>query len=138
MGAEPYSIRDKGTCNNILAMTQVTGSLILLLVNICLSVGKRSARTTNGASNAAAKKGSGAGGMQSQLVNRALEGLSRGGRSGMRGRAKGHDTRTSARQIELFKLMHWTSQNGWINQEARLLMKNVRIAKATSAKVVKP
>ncbi|KAL6341946.1 hypothetical protein AAG906_038191 [Vitis piasezkii] len=28
-----------------------------------------------------------------------------------------HDTPTSARQIELFKLMHWNSQNGWINQE---------------------
>ena len=59
--------------------------------------GKRSARTTNGASNAAAKKGGGAGGMQSQLVNRALEGLSRGGRSGMRGRGKGRGGRGRGR-----------------------------------------
>ncbi|KAL6315156.1 hypothetical protein AAG906_037388 [Vitis piasezkii] len=52
-------------------------------------------------------------------------------------------------QIELFKLMHWTSQNGWINQEAEasyvicvlhyfiyffcICRKNVRIAKTTSA-----
>ena len=45
--------------------------------------GKRPANTTNGASNAAAKNGRGVGGLQNQLVNKALEGLSRGGRSGM-------------------------------------------------------
>ncbi|KAJ9690593.1 hypothetical protein PVL29_012977 [Vitis rotundifolia] len=90
------------TCNNILAMTQPLHSKSPSFIGdkrINLSwkeatkrsvpSGKRSASTTNGASNAAAKKGGGAGGLQSQLVNRALEGLSRGGRTGMRGRGKG-------------------------------------------------
>ena len=62
--------------------------------------GKRPASTTNGASNAAAKKGRGAGGLQNQLVNRALEGLSHGGRSGIRGRGRGWGGRGRGRS-------HW-------------------------------
>lgn len=43
----------------------------------------------NGSGNTASKKGRGAGGMQNQLVNRAFEGLSQGGRGGGRGRGRG-------------------------------------------------
>ena len=52
--------------------------------------GKRPATgAANGSGNAASKKGRGGGGMQNQLVNRALEGLSQGGRGGTRGRGRG-------------------------------------------------
>ena len=51
--------------------------------------GKRPATAANGSSNVASKKGRGAGGLQNQLVNRALEGLSHGGRGGTRGRGRG-------------------------------------------------
>lgn len=51
--------------------------------------GKRPATTANGSSNVPSKKGRGAGGLQNQLVNRALEDLSHGGRSGSRGRGRG-------------------------------------------------
>lgn len=48
--------------------------------------GKRPAITANGSSNVTSKKGRGAGGLQTQLVNRPLQGLSHGGRNGTRGR----------------------------------------------------
>ncbi|RVW79159.1 Apoptosis inhibitor 5-like protein API5 [Vitis vinifera] len=107
------------TCNNILAMTQPLHSKSPSFIGdkrINLSWkeatkpsvpstamaagGKRPASTTNGASNAAAKKGRGAGGLQNQLVNRALEGLSHGGRSGIRGRGRGWGGRGRGRS-------HW-------------------------------
>ncbi|CAK9321079.1 unnamed protein product [Citrullus colocynthis] len=47
--------------------------------------GKRPAIAANGSNNIPSKKGRGSGGLQNQLVNRALEGLSYGGRGGMRG-----------------------------------------------------
>ncbi|KAL0542773.1 hypothetical protein IC582_017850 [Cucumis melo] len=48
--------------------------------------GKRPAIAANGSNNMPSKKGRGSGGLQNQLVNRALEGLSYGGRGGgMRG-----------------------------------------------------
>lgn len=50
---------------------------------------KRPATAANGSNNIALKKGRGAGGLQNQLVNRALEGLSGGGRGGTRGRGRG-------------------------------------------------
>ncbi|KAF5473018.1 hypothetical protein F2P56_009665 [Juglans regia] len=94
------------TCNNILAMTKPLHSKTPSFIgdkSINLSWkeatkppvpaatattgGKRPA---NGASNVTSKKGRGAGGLQNQLVNRALEGLSHGGRSGgTRGRGRG-------------------------------------------------
>ncbi|XP_010260402.1 PREDICTED: apoptosis inhibitor 5-like protein API5 isoform X2 [Nelumbo nucifera] len=95
------------TCNNILAMTQPLHSKSPSFIGdkkINLSWkevakpstpsttapvgGKRTATDTNG-SGAPIKKGRGVGGVQNQLVNRALEGLSRGGRSGGRGRGWG-------------------------------------------------
>ncbi|KAF8408996.1 hypothetical protein HHK36_005067 [Tetracentron sinense] len=96
------------TCNNILAMTQPLHSKSPSFIGdkkinlswkeavkpsapstTAAAGGKRSASAFNGSSNATTKKGRGAGGAQNQLVNRALEGLSRGGRSGMRGRGWG-------------------------------------------------
>ncbi|XP_023518315.1 apoptosis inhibitor 5-like protein API5 [Cucurbita pepo subsp. pepo] len=47
--------------------------------------GKRPAIAANGSNNIPSKKGRGSGGLQNQLVNRALEGLSYGGGRGMRG-----------------------------------------------------
>ncbi|KAG6638743.1 apoptosis inhibitor 5-like protein API5 [Carya illinoinensis] len=97
------------TCNNILAMTKPLHSKTPSFIgdkSINLSWkeatkppvpaatattgGKRPATAANGASNVTSKKGRGAGGLQNQLVNRALEGLSHGGRSGgTRGRGRG-------------------------------------------------
>ncbi|OWM77377.1 apoptosis inhibitor 5-like protein API5 [Punica granatum] len=96
------------TCNNILAMTKPLHSKTPSFIgdkSITLSWkeatkasapaatnvpgGKRPASAVNGSNNTASKKGRGAGGMQNQLVNRALEGLSQGGRGGMRGRGRG-------------------------------------------------
>ncbi|GLT62060.1 hypothetical protein SLA2020_347250 [Shorea laevis] len=96
------------TCNNILAMTKPLHSKTPSFIgdkSINLSWkeatkpsvpataattgGKRPATTANGSSNVPSKKGCGAGGLQNQLVNRALEDLSHGGRSGSRGRGRG-------------------------------------------------
>ncbi|KAF8391288.1 hypothetical protein HHK36_023590 [Tetracentron sinense] len=101
------------TCNNILAMTQPLHSKSPSFIGdkkinlswkevakpsapstAATAGGKRTA--TNGSSNTASKKGRGPGGVQSQLVNRALEGLSRGGRSGARGRGRGRHGRGRA------------------------------------------
>ncbi|KAJ6728513.1 APOPTOSIS INHIBITOR 5-RELATED [Salix koriyanagi] len=92
------------TCNNILAMAKPLHAKTPLFIgdkSINLSWkevakpsvpsttvsagGKRPAATTNGSGNMA-KKGRGAGGLQNQLVNRALEGISYGGRGSLRGR----------------------------------------------------
>lgn len=51
--------------------------------------GKRPGNPANGSGNYPSKKGRGGGGLQNQLVNRALEGLSQGGRGGPRGRGRG-------------------------------------------------
>lgn len=60
--------------------------------------GKRPAIAANGSNNIPLKKGRGAGGLQNQLVNRALEGLSYGGRGGMRGgRGRGWGARGRGR-----------------------------------------
>ncbi|XP_059670117.1 apoptosis inhibitor 5-like protein API5 isoform X2 [Cornus florida] len=95
------------TCNNILAMTQPLHSKSPSFIGdkrINLSwkeavkpsapstatvAGKRPASAANGSGNNASKKGRGAGGMQNQLVNRAFEGLSYGGRGFTRGRGRG-------------------------------------------------
>ncbi|KAG5235032.1 apoptosis inhibitor [Salix suchowensis] len=95
------------TCNNILAMAKPLHAKTPLFIgdkSINLSWkevakpsvpsttvsagGKRPAATTNGSGNMA-KKGRGAGGLQNQLVNRALEGISYGGRASLRGRGWG-------------------------------------------------
>ncbi|XP_011045889.1 PREDICTED: apoptosis inhibitor 5-like [Populus euphratica] len=95
------------TCNNILAMTKPLHSKTPLFIgdkSINLSWkevakpsvpstavsagGKRPAATANGSGNME-KKGRGAGGMQNQLVSRALEGISYGGRGSPRGRGRG-------------------------------------------------
>ncbi|KAL6992441.1 Apoptosis inhibitor 5 [Sarracenia purpurea var. burkii] len=89
------------TCNNILSMTQLLHSKTPSFIgdkrinlswkdaakapapsSTTASGGKRPAGAANGSSNNASKKGRGAGGLQNQLVNRAFEGLSYGGRSG--------------------------------------------------------
>ncbi|KAH1066119.1 hypothetical protein J1N35_031106 [Gossypium stocksii] len=49
------------------------------------------APAANGSNNLVTKKGRGAGGMQNQLVNRALDGISFGGRGGRRGRGRSWD-----------------------------------------------
>ncbi|XP_041025223.1 apoptosis inhibitor 5-like protein API5 [Juglans microcarpa x Juglans regia] len=96
------------TCNNILAMTKplhsktpsFTGDKSINLswkeatkpsipTATATTGGKRPANATNGSSNVTSKKGRGAGGLPNQLVNRALEGLSHGGRGGIRGRGRG-------------------------------------------------
>lgn len=51
----------------------------------------------NGSNNLAIKKGRGAGDMQNQLVNRALEGISYGGRSAGRDRGRGWGQRGRGR-----------------------------------------
>ncbi|MBA0565571.1 hypothetical protein Golob_010438 [Gossypium lobatum] len=100
------------TCNNILAMTRVDRSENCLLafigdrsVNLSWKEAiKPSAPSTasptgqvdschtapaaNRSNNLVTKKGRGAGGMQNQLVNRALDGISFGGRGGRRGRGR--------------------------------------------------
>ena len=63
--------------------------LIITLLLFISCRAKRPATATNGSNNIASKKGRGAGGLQNQLVNRALEGLSGGGRGGIRGRGRG-------------------------------------------------
>ncbi|XP_040873291.1 apoptosis inhibitor 5-like protein API5 isoform X1 [Glycine max] len=94
------------TCNNILTMTKPLHAKVPSFIGdkrINLSWkeatkaastapaagAKRPANAANGSNNIASKKGRGAGGLQNQLVNRALEGLSGGGRGGMRGRGRG-------------------------------------------------
>ncbi|GAV87907.1 API5 domain-containing protein [Cephalotus follicularis] len=96
------------TCNNILAMTKPLHSKTPSFIgdkSINLSWkeatkpylpsptaatgGKRPASAMNGSSNMASKKGRGAGSLQNQLVNKALEGISYGGRGGTRGRGRG-------------------------------------------------
>ncbi|XP_015874441.1 apoptosis inhibitor 5-like protein API5 [Ziziphus jujuba] len=96
------------TCNNILAMTKPlhskTPSFIgdksvnlswkeatkPLVPSTTTAVGgKRPGNPANGSGNFPSKKGRGGGGLQNQLVNRALEGLSQGGRGGPRGRGRG-------------------------------------------------
>ena len=59
--------------------------MIILTLYFCRA--KRPATTGNGSNNIALKKGRGSSGMQNQLVNRALGGLSGGG--GGRGRVSG-------------------------------------------------
>ncbi|KAJ6333446.1 hypothetical protein OIU77_009338 [Salix suchowensis] len=95
------------TCNNILAMAKPLHAKTPLFIgdkSINLSWkevakpsvpsttvsagGKRPAATTNGSGNMA-KKGRGAGGLQNQLVNRALEGISYGGRGQSEGQGVG-------------------------------------------------
>ncbi|KAG4959845.1 hypothetical protein JHK87_036478 [Glycine soja] len=94
------------TCNNILTMTKPLHAKVPSFIGdkrINLSWkeatkaastapaagAKRPANAANGSNNIVSKKGRGAGGLQNQLVNRALEGLSGGGRGGMRGRGRG-------------------------------------------------
>ncbi|KAK6932639.1 Apoptosis inhibitory 5, partial [Dillenia turbinata] len=94
------------TCNNILSMTQPlhvkTPSFIGdKRINLSWKEAvkptatappagtKRPGTATNGSNNPGVKKGRGAGGPPNQLVNRALEGLPYGGRSGSRGRGRG-------------------------------------------------
>ncbi|KAM6551222.1 hypothetical protein CsatB_001030 [Cannabis sativa] len=95
------------TCNNILAMTKplhVKTPTFIGDKSINLSWkeatkpavsssntvgGKRPSTAANGSGNATSKKGRGGGGLPSQLVNRAFEGLSQGGRGGGRGIGRG-------------------------------------------------
>ncbi|GKV36800.1 hypothetical protein SLEP1_g44892 [Rubroshorea leprosula] len=96
------------TCNNILAMTKPLHSKTPSFIgdksvnlswkeaikpsaasNATTTGVKRPANAPNGSGNIASKKGRGAGGFQNQLVNRALEGISYGGRTGARGRGRG-------------------------------------------------
>lgn len=62
--------------------------IILFSFNIVYR-NKRPGNAANGSGSFSSKKGRGAGGLPNQLVNRALEGLSQGGRSGGRGRGRG-------------------------------------------------
>ncbi|KAF5949764.1 hypothetical protein HYC85_011757 [Camellia sinensis] len=66
---------------------------------------KRAAATTNGSGTHIAKKGRGVGGLQNQLVNRALEGLyrGRGGRTSGRGRGWGGRGRGRGRGGDLWR-----------------------------------
>ncbi|KAF6158430.1 hypothetical protein GIB67_022027 [Kingdonia uniflora] len=102
------------TCNNILAMTQPLHSKTPSFIGdkkinlswketvklstpstAAMAGGKRTATTFNGSSNTGNKKGRDNGTVQSQLVNRALEGISHGGGRGSsrggrwRGRGRG-------------------------------------------------
>ncbi|KAI4296857.1 hypothetical protein L6164_036777 [Bauhinia variegata] len=94
------------TCNNVLAMAKPLHAKTPSFIgdkSINLSwkeatkpapattaIGaKRPAAAANISNNFASKKGRGAGGFQNQLVNRALEGLSSGGRGATRGRGRG-------------------------------------------------
>ncbi|KAK3013524.1 hypothetical protein RJ639_010024 [Escallonia herrerae] len=106
------------TCNNILAMTEplLSKSKVPSFIgdkrinlswkeavkpsatSTATAAGaKRPASSTNGSGNYANKKGRGAGGVQNQLVNKAFEGLSYGGRSGTRGRGRGWGRRGRGR-----------------------------------------
>ncbi|KAJ9136086.1 hypothetical protein P3X46_033198 [Hevea brasiliensis] len=95
------------TCNNILAMTKPLHSKTPSFIGdksinpswkeatkpsvrstTTATGAKRPATAVNGSGNMV-KKGRGAGGLQNQLVNRALEGISHGGRGGTRGRGRG-------------------------------------------------
>lgn len=95
------------TCNNILAMTQplhkASPSFIgdkkinlswkeavkSAVPSGTTSAGGKRPAALNGSNNNASKKGRGGGGFQNPLVNRALEGISYGGRSGGRGGGRG-------------------------------------------------
>ncbi|GLU13776.1 hypothetical protein SLE2022_303880 [Rubroshorea leprosula] len=102
------------TCNNILAMTKPLHSKTPSFIgdkSVNLSwkeatkpTAASNAMTTgvkrpvnagngsgNGSGNTALKKGRGADGLDNHLVNRALEGISYGGRTGARGRGRGRD-----------------------------------------------
>eukprot|EP00258_Populus_trichocarpa_P051227 XP_024467246.1 apoptosis inhibitor 5-like protein API5 [Populus trichocarpa] len=107
------------TCNNILAMTKPLHSKTPLFIgdksinlswkevakpsvpsttSIFVCRGKRPAATANGSGNME-KKGRWAGGVQNQLVNRALEGISYGGRGSPRGRGRGWGGRGRGRSF---------------------------------------
>ncbi|KAK3207032.1 hypothetical protein Dsin_021078 [Dipteronia sinensis] len=96
------------TCNNILAMSKPLHSKTPAFIgdkSVNLSwkeavkrpvvpstttvIGGKRPAASNGSGNPASKKGRGSGGFQNQLVNRALEGISHGGRGGTRGRGRG-------------------------------------------------
>lgn len=96
------------TCNNILAMTKplhsktpafIGDSTVNLswkeairpsLPSAATATGGKRPGAANVSNNVGMKKGRGAGGgLQNQLVTKALEGISRGGRSGIRGRGRG-------------------------------------------------
>ncbi|GKU94451.1 hypothetical protein SLEP1_g7947 [Rubroshorea leprosula] len=81
------------TCNNILAMTKKrtrrNEAEGWLAARSSVSGVKRPANAGNGSGNMALKKGRGADGLENHLVNRALEGISYGGRTGARGRSRG-------------------------------------------------
>ncbi|XP_039068398.1 apoptosis inhibitor 5-like protein API5 [Hibiscus syriacus] len=96
------------TCNNILAMTKPLHSKSPAFIgdkSVNLSwkeaikpsvpsnataTGVKRPNAANGSNNFATKKGRGGGGMPNQLVNRAFEGISYGGRGGGgRGRGRG-------------------------------------------------
>lgn len=93
------------TCNNILSMTQPLRAKSPLFgdkrINLswkeamkqpqasAASGAKRPVAASNGTGNAPSKKGRGGGGMQTQIVNRALEGLSRRGGGPTRGGGRG-------------------------------------------------
>ncbi|GLU13774.1 hypothetical protein SLE2022_303860 [Rubroshorea leprosula] len=96
------------TCNNILAMTKPLHSKTPFFIgdksvnlswkeatkptaasNATTTGVKRPANAGNGSGNMALKKGRGADGLENHLVNRALQGISYGGRTGARGRGRG-------------------------------------------------
>ncbi|XP_031252853.1 apoptosis inhibitor 5-like protein API5 [Pistacia vera] len=94
------------TCNNILHMSKPLHSktpsfigdksvnlswkeAVKPSVTSTTATGGKRPAASNGSGNMAAKKGRGSGGLQNQLVNRALQGISQGGRGGMRGRGRG-------------------------------------------------
>ncbi|GLT80059.1 hypothetical protein SLA2020_515210 [Shorea laevis] len=96
------------TCNSILAMTKPLHSKTPSFIgdksvnlsrkeatkptaasNATTTGVKRPANAGNGSGNMALKKGRGADGLENHLVNRALEGISYGGRTGARGRGRG-------------------------------------------------
>ncbi|XP_044461045.1 apoptosis inhibitor 5-like protein API5 isoform X1 [Mangifera indica] len=94
------------TCNNILAMSKPLHTktpsfigdnsinlswkeVVKASVPSTTATGGKRPAATNGSGNMAAKKGRGSGGLQNQLMNRALEGISHSGRGGIRGRGRG-------------------------------------------------
>ncbi|XP_012574722.1 apoptosis inhibitor 5-like protein API5 [Cicer arietinum] len=95
------------TCNNILTMTKPLHAKAPSFIGdkrinlswkevtktvsptIPAAGAKRPATAGNGSNNTALKKGRGSGGMQNQLVNRALDGVSGGGRGGFSGGGRG-------------------------------------------------
>lgn len=71
--------------NNI-SLNVMSGVCLLKNMRFSVHRGKRPAIAANGSNNnIPSKKGRGSGGLQNQLVNRALQGLSHGGRGGGRG-----------------------------------------------------